>query len=490
MILTSIVVSTPHSLLGQPVPRDRPISGKRFLSGIRLLSRVASLCFDGPVYAEFRGDRATGAPLTWGQRAIWKAITEFTPHTSWLNLCRLLTVPRRAGADVASVTGAIGALMSRHESLRTRIEETGGERRQVTAASGRLPVAVVECADGGTDDGLSAAQEVLDRIGQPPYDYTGEWPVRAALVLVGGRVRHVALVFSHVAADFHATEILLRDLRLLLLRGTVTGPAGLQSVDVAAAERGAVRHRTYRALDHWLANYGRLPRSMFEAVAAPLVPRYRRALLVSPALDAAMRLIAGKHRVTTSTVLVAATAATIGAWTGHGTCGLFTMVNNRFQPGYRDAISKLNQIGMFALDLSDRPAFADLLPRAWQAALAAYQHAYYDPLVLDRALHEIGRPPGSGLEPYCYFNDLRLPGDTEAVGDLRDEADVRAALARTSLTWPETIDRFAWRFRLQVLDTPGGIGISVTVDSRYLPPDRAERFLLDLEDLVVTAAFR
>jgi hypothetical protein len=428
------------------------------------------------------------APLTWGQRSIWKAISEFTPHTSWLNICRVLTVPRRAPADVADVTAAIGALMTRHESLRTRIEPVDGGRRQVSAAAGRLPVTVVEC-EAGADDGLAAARALTDPLGTAPYDYTGEWPLRATLIVVAGRVRHLALVFSHVAVDFHASEILLRELRLLLLRGAVPAPAGLQSVDIADRERDTVRHRTYRALDHWLANYGRLPRSMFPAVAEPLLPRYRRALLVSRALSAAMRLVAARHRVSTSTVLVAATAATVGGWTGHDTCGLFTMVNNRFQPAYRDAIAKLNQVGMFALDLGGRPEFSALLPRAWQAALAAYQHAYYDPTVMDRALLEIDRPPGSGLEPYCYFNDLRLPGDTESVGDLTGEAAVREALVETRLTWPETIDRFAWRFRLQVLDQPVGVGLSLTVDTAYLPPERAERFLLDLEELVVSAAF-
>jgi hypothetical protein len=109
--------------------------------------------------------------------------------------------------------------------------------------------------------------------------------------------------------------------------------------------------------------------------------------------------------------------------------------------------------------------------------------------VLDRALDGLGRPYGSGLEPHCYFNDLRLPGNTEAVRHGVDEAAVRAAAAETTLTWPETLDRFAWRFRLQVIDAPGATGLSLTTDTCYLPPDRAERFLRDFEDLVIEAAF-
>jgi hypothetical protein len=65
---------------------------------------------------------------------------------------------------------------------------------------------------------------------------------------------------------------------------------------------------------------------------------------------------------------------------------------------------------------------------------------------------------------------------------------VEAAREHTRLTWPETLERFAWRFRLQVLDTPRGVGLSVTADSAYLPPQRVEQFLFELEKMMVRAA--
>jgi hypothetical protein len=164
------------------------------------------------------------------------------------------------------------------------------------------------------------------------------------------------------------------------------------------------------------------------------------------------------------------------------------MENNRYQAGYQDAISKLNQVGLFVLELSDRPGFDELIRRTWQAALRAYRHAYYDPLVMDETLLEIGRPPGSGLEPFCYFNDLRLPTGVADEGPLPEPGAVEAALEHTRLTWPETLERFAWRFRLQVLDTPRGVGLSVTADSAYLPPQRVEQFLFELEKMMVRAA--
>ncbi|WP_162907714.1 condensation domain-containing protein [Allorhizocola rhizosphaerae] len=435
------------------------------------------------LWAEFRGQASSPEPLTWGQRSIWKAYSEFRPHTAWLNISRVVAVPRSAGEDAGAVVRAIGALMSRHESLRTRIEQDETGLRQVPAPGGRLQVHLVESDD---------AESIKDSMGAVPFDYLGEWPLRATLVMSGGRVTHVALVFSHVAVDFHASEILMRELRLLLLRGQITTPAGLQSVDVARQELGPMKHRSDRARDHWLGNYEHLPHSMFDPVAPPLTPRFRRALLVSPAADIAMRALAARHGVSTATVLLAMTSVLICRWTGHDRCALFLMVNNRYQPGYRDAISKLNQLGLFVLEVGDDTDTGSLMARAWRAASRAYRHAYYDPYTMDEAIRQTGRPTGSAFEPWCYVNDLRLPGLTDTVQPPSDSspAALEAALQHTSLSWPETLDRFAWRFRLQVMDAPTGLGLSITADTHYLPPERIERFLRELERLIVNAAVR
>lgn len=436
------------------------------------------------IWASFDGPVTSAEPLTWGQRSIWKAYSEFRPHTAWLNIARVLAVPGRAKNDIDSVTRAIGTLLSRHESLRTRILAEP-ELHQVPHASGRIQLSQVELEGGATPE------SVKDEMGDVPYDYLTEWPLRAKLLTSGGVITHVALVFSHVAVDYHASEILLRELRLLLLRGQVGALPGMQSAAIARNEQGPMKHRSERAQEHWLSSYTHLPECMFPVAGPPLSPRFRRALLISRAADLAMRLIAARHRVSTATVLLAAASALIGSWTGHEHSALFTMVNNRYQPGYRDAISKLNQLGLFALDLRGRPGFDELIPRAWQAATRGYRNAYYDPAAMDRAIAQTGRPTGSAFEPWCYFNDLRLPGltDSAPVAEV-DESRLRAIMGCTTLTWPEKLDRFAWQFRLQVLDTPDGVGLSLTADTERLPPPKMELFLRELEQLLVTAAFR
>ncbi|MCW6010522.1 hypothetical protein K1W54_39135 [Micromonospora sp. CPCC 205371] len=399
-----------------------------------------------------------------------------------MSLRRIVPMPRRAPADVPSVLGALAAAVRGHSPLRPPPPAAAGGPRQGGAPAGQLPVHIVE--------GDDAADAVADALTSTPFDHEREWPQRFALVLSGGRVRHVVCVFSHTTVDFRAAEMVLRDLRLLVLRGAITSPPDPQSVDVARREQGIDRQRSPRAVAYWVKGFGRLPPDTLPLLEAPAKPRFQRMVLVSEAADTAVRMAATRSRVTTSTVLLAATAAVFSRWSGTDICGIHTMVSNRALPEYGAAIAKLNQVGLVIVDTSDRPGFAALLPRVWRAALEAYRHAHYDPDELARAFEAAGYPYESGVSPHCFLNDIRLVTDADLFGRDTGEEAVRAALARTTCELAEGFERFTWRMRVQFLDAPRAIGIAVTGDTAYLPPPAAERFLRDIERLVVDAAFR
>ncbi|RKR86253.1 condensation domain-containing protein [Micromonospora pisi] len=444
---------------------------------------------------DFVGEGQPVAPLTWGQRALWNAIERHGPGYVMISLRRTLAVPRRAGRDPDTVSRALATLIGRHSSLRTRMPVVDGERCQVVADRGGLPVLLVRADPAalvaiGDDDGAALARTVAERLADRQFDHAHEWPQRVGLILVAGEVRQIAVVFSHTTVDFHAIEILLRDLRLLLLRGSIAAPAGLQSVDVARREQnGEERRQAERAVGHWVRSFDRLPVDTLPRLGPALTPRFRRAVLTSTSADTAIRLIAARHRVTSSTVLVAAAAVVAAHWSGNEVVGVHSMASNRSRDGYRDAVAKLNQLGLVVVELADRPDFADLLPRVWRAALAAYRHAYYDPTWVRQALRARGHPYAEGVSPHLYLNDIRLSTDVDLFGRATEESEVRAAMADSSCTWTHGLDTFTWRTRIEVIDRPGGVGLALTADTAHLPPDAIERFLRDLERLLVDAAF-
>lgn len=93
-----------------------------------------------------------------------------------------------------------------------------------------------------------------------------------ALVVVDGRVRRIVLVFSHSTVDFYATETVLKDLRLLLVRGGVDAAPGLQSIDIARREARSQQTRSDRAISYWTKQFARLPAGGFASTGPAHTP--------------------------------------------------------------------------------------------------------------------------------------------------------------------------------------------------------------------------
>ncbi|SCL26667.1 Condensation domain-containing protein [Micromonospora pallida] len=438
------------------------------------------------VLAEFGGGRTETAPLTWAQGIMWRSAVRFGSNHRFMNLRRTVPVSGRVRDDLATVTRAVGALVSRHGALRTRIRSVGGEAQQETAAAGQLPLLVVP----GEADGAAAARGAAARLADVAFDHANEWPLRVALVTVDDRVRQIVVVFSHSTVDAYAAEVVLRDLRLILLRGSVATPPGPQSTQVARDQHGPDQERSARAVEHWAREFTRLSPPAMTPTGPELTPRLHRGTLVSSALDRAARLLAARHRVSASAVLLAATTALAVGQRGPEVVALFSMAHNRFRAEYADAVANLGQIGMGVVDLTGRPGFTELLPRFWRGALGAYRHAYYDPLALRQRFLTEGHDFETAFLPYQYFNDVRLAGSGGETIPTVTEGELRAAMAESAFHWVDGLAQAAWHRLTHVVDEPGAVGVTVSVDTRFVPVESVEPFLRDLEELLVTAAFR
>ncbi|MFG1809555.1 condensation domain-containing protein [Streptomyces sp. NPDC049040] len=406
-------------------------------------------------------DAGTG-PLTWGQAAIWDAIERTRPDDRYFNFGRVLKIPgERTPEEVAA---ALAGLLATHGALRTRLDLSGPRPTQRLAAGGELPLLL----------STAAPEELVAELTAEPFDYEAEWPLRVALVTDGRRVSHVVLAFCHLAADGFGAEVAVRDLRMLLLRGAerlAERPPAPRPLDLAHWQAGPEGRRiAERAARLW----ERVPREvMFDGAAgAADRPRVWRAQLDSPAMDLAVRAVAARYRTSTSTVLLSATAALVGRATGRERCAVLPIVSNRFRRDMAEIVGMVSQEGVFAVDGVDRP-FGTLLRAADSATLRAYRSAFHDPS---------DRVNGDWVQPLCCFNDQRLarPGPAPCPPE-----EIRAALPATTLRWPLSQDRLNCRFCVHV---SGNLQISVTADTAYLPRAAMERFLYDLESVLVAEA--
>ena len=411
---------------------------------------------------EFAAPDSGTAPLTWGQRAIWDAIGHSAPDDHFFNFGRVLKVP--GTRSPAEVVAALAALQARHGALRTRLDLSGAEPLQRLERGGSLPVRLTT----GDPD------EILAELAAAHFDYAEDWPLRVALVLDGSRVSHVVVVFCHMATDGIGAEIALRDLRMLILRGGRAAALGPDDpprpLDLAHWQAGPEgRRAAERAAALW---EGAAREPMFDRASGETAqPPIWRAHLDSPAAGLAVRAVAARHRTSTSTVLLAATAAVVGRFTDRDTCSMLPIVSNRFRQDTTRIVSTLSQEGLFTVGV-DR-GFGELLRAAEPAALRAYRSAFHNP---------VDRTRGQWVQPLCCFNDMRFaePGPQEC-----DPADIEAALPRTRLSWPRSHDVLNCRFCVHI---SGALEISLTADTGYLSRSDMERMLRELESLLVTEA--
>lgn len=439
--------------------------------------------------------RRRRGPLAWGQQEAWTGFQASFPYDAAHTFSRVVEVPAALRPlDRERLDAALIGLVERHEGLRSLLVDLPDGLGQLVADAGPVAVTEVVAEPGGEP---AAAALLAADLQAARFDYTGEWPLRVGAVRSGtGQsgpgITHVVLAFCHHVADGHASELVVRDL-LTLLRGRAPyGPVGQPADLVAWQSSAGGRTEADTARRYWDEAFARVPDPMF---GRPPADRFSSAThgtgdqlfevrMVSPALAMALAELARRTGVSTATILMAATAVLIGRRTGHDVAGLVPTVGNRVRPENESVVSCLAQNGFFWLPVgaaTGAGSFTALLPRARAAALQAYRWAYHDPA--DRLAHG----DVFALHPYSGVNDMRA---RDRPGPAVDRGTVRRAQEWTTLTTcVRRPERLICRFYLRITDQPGGTGLEVQGDPRYVPSSVVADFGPDLEELVASAAF-
>ncbi len=436
----------------------------------------------GTFVVPFGGEGSGSGALTWGQREIQGAMRRWGATLSLGD-----SSPLPPGSTVEQIAALLGFLMSRHPSLRTRLRPgPDGQPRQEVAASGEIGLEVVDFA--GTDAEAAAfAKAMSDGYYREPFDLSAGWPVRMAVVRHRGVAAYLVAMYSHLALDAGGLAALIADAATV---GTGhPAPAAVSPLAQARWQAGPAGHRhNQNTLRYWDRALRAIPARRFPPPAGPRPPRIRELLAQSPALDLALRVIAGRTGVDTPTVLLAASATALARVTGLLPSASLVMVSNRFRSGYADSVSVLSQPALCVVDVAGA-SFAEVVARTWRSSVNAYKNAYCDPVERAALQARIGAERGEEIDIFCFLNDRRTPGQKTPPGPPPAAADVRAALPGTSLRWLETpFDPGSEHFFVHVNPTPDTIDLRITLDAGWVDPADAEAYVRELEAVAVGAA--
>jgi hypothetical protein len=435
------------------------------------------------ILVPFEGEGSGVGELTWGQRDIWLAMQE---QSSSLGIGGAFPLP--PGKTVEEIADDLRFLVSRHQSLRTRLQfGADGHPRQVLAKSGEIPLEVIE-AGGGEPAEIAAA--LYRRYDQRVFDYASEWPVRWAVISRQGAATHWVSEICHLATDGMGSLTLLADLDSRdpgtgLAAGPVTATQPLEQARWQASPAG--RRQNDTALRYWERLLRAIPARRYPGSADKRSPRHWEASYDSPASHLAIQAIAARARVATSTVLLAVAAVGFTRVTGINPAVIQVEVSNRFRPGLATAVSPVGQTGLCVIDVAGI-TFDEAVARAFRSAMGAYKHGYYDPVQQEELVARVSQERGEDIDITCYVNDRRLRSRQEPTGQPPAAGDIRAALPRSTLTWGSQLDHPRGRCFLHINDIPDTISCTLHADTHYVSPADMEACLRGLEEVAVEAA--
>jgi Condensation domain len=440
------------------------------------------------VPVRFSGTRSGSGPVTLGQLNVLLWAVDQTVFGAVQ--CQLLNVA--PGRSLDDVTGAIGRLISRHESLRTLFAAgPSGQWTQHVAASGELLIEVHEA--GGQ---LEATEALVKQRLNAPFALDREWPIRAAVITSGAAPACVLLVLTHMAADFASLAIIARDLRRLMSNSTSRAlePPALHPLDQAKLEKSPMaRSRAEAAVRYWETTLHGTPQCMLAVPGHPPANSGSRiATLRSRAAAIALGSIADRTHASQSVVILAAVATLLGLRTVNDRCQVTALCANRFARGSRDYVGTIAQDALIAVDLTAE-TFDEIIQATRTAALTAYYYSQYDPESLWQMIDRVSEDRGTKFHRDCVLNDLNGAAVQVQAGPadgLPEPADAHNAMRDTRLAWADADPR-PLLFYFEVFGlTRHDVSLSVWADQSRFPAAEVEDFLFAVERLLVAAERR
>ncbi|GAA1992932.1 non-ribosomal peptide synthetase [Amycolatopsis minnesotensis] len=398
--------------------------------------------------ARWRPDRV---PLSPAQRGLW-FLNRLNPDAADYIMPVVLRLT--GDLDRAALRAAVADVVARHETLRTLVAEVDGEPHQrilpEEAAGTALEVVEVTAAEV---PGMIAAEAARG------FDLALEAPLRARLLRISATEHVLLLLIHHIASDGWSFGPLARDLTASYRARTRHGGAAdlpdlpvqyadftLWQRDVLGAET-APGSRAATELTYWKSALDGVPAELALPAdrprpATPSGGAATVAVAVPAPVHAALASVAAAHGASLFMALHAGLAAVLSKLGAGEDIAIGTPVAGRTEPALADLVGFFVTTLVLRTDLTGDPTFADLLLRARDTDLAAFEH---QDLPFDRVVDELAPERVPGRNPLFQVllalqNTATAALDLDGVRAEVEPVPAGAAKFDLSITLTETHD--------------------------------------------------
>ena len=335
-------------------------------------------------------DRSGPLPLSFAQQRLW-FLNELEPEAGGYNsaLALRLTGP----LDTAALTGALQGLVTRHESLRTTLDDVDGKGVQVIHPAAEFTVQITDL----TDTPPASQQQTLDQLlGSEytrPFDLRHGPLFRALLIRLTPQESVLLLTMHHVITDGWSMGILTRELSALYTaavhgRDAALVPLPVQYADFAVWQRSQLTDTVLAAgLGYWAAQLSGL--APLELPADRPRPPVRTPaggtcqFTIGAPVTARLKDIARASDATLFMALAAAVQILLSRWSGQDDIAVGTAVAGRDRAELEHLIGFFVNTIVLRSAVDHRAGFTAFLGQVRATALDAfaYQHVPFERVV-------------------------------------------------------------------------------------------------------------
>ncbi|MDQ2979010.1 MAG: condensation domain-containing protein, partial [Acidobacteriota bacterium] len=319
--------------------------------------------------------------LSFAQQRLW-FFDQLEPGNAFYTTSRVLRVT--GSLDVRALQAAFGAIVKRHESLRTRFDSVDGRPVQIVEEEAPFRIPVVDLTEAPPQEReAAAARRVAEEVGRP-FDLSAAPLLRASVLRMTEREHWLILTMHHIVSDGWSMGILVQELASFyeeasLGRASTLAPIPIQYADFAHWQRGWFRGDVLdRQLSYWkkqLANLSvlELPTDRSRPPAQSF--RGARHTISFPRnLVEGLKDLSRREGATLYMTLLTAFQALLLRYTGQEDIVVGSPIAGRNRVEIEGLIGFFVNTLVMRTDLSGEPSFRQLLKRVRETTLGAYAH--------------------------------------------------------------------------------------------------------------------
>jgi amino acid adenylation domain-containing protein len=318
-------------------------------------------------------------PLSFAQQRLW-FLDRLDPDAPTYNISGVLDM---AGLlEVPALRAALGAVVRRHEILRTTFLDVRGDPMQVIAPES---FAVLLIADlSGLPKGLreKEAERLSWREARRGFDLATGPLLRSALLRLGERRHFLCLTFHHIVSDGWSSRIFARDLAEIYESALSGVPASLPELPIQYADYSVWQREATAAAEfeaQLRACLGRLmgvpPLDLPTDRPRPFRQRFcggRLPATLAPSLTSGLSALCDGHGTTLFGGLAAAFQAFLSRLSGQDDFALGAPSANRTRPEVENLIGCFVNTLVLRADVTGSPTFSEFLGRVRREVLDSF----------------------------------------------------------------------------------------------------------------------